>query len=165
MNKYDSTQDTTAHIVMVGRNIDILMREWRKRKMYHDQSKLHEPEKIIFDEVTPKLKSLTYGSPEYKLALEKMGPALDHHYRGNRHHPEHFAKGIRGMTLVDLVEMFADWMAATQRHADGDAMKSIEHNEKRFETGPVLRAIFENTVRELYPELLEKEKGGNKKDG
>ena len=66
----------------------------------HDKSKLEAPEKEIFDAVTPKLRTLTYGSPEYHASLEEMGPALDHHYSVNAHHPEW---GERGMEWREVV--------------------------------------------------------------
>ena len=54
------------------------------------------------------------------------------------------------MNLVDIVEMFCDWLAATKRHDDGDIYKSIEHNSK--EIGSLLSEIFENTAREIFRE-------------
>ena len=52
------------------------------------------------------------------------------------------------MTLVDLVEMLCDWAAATERHADGDIIKSLEINGERFGMTEQLATILENTVRE-----------------
>ena len=40
--------------------------------------------------------------------------------------------GVNDMTLVDLVEMLADWKAATERHDDGDLAKSLEIQRERF---------------------------------
>lgn len=57
--------------------------------------------------------------------------------------------GIEGMSLLDIIEMFCDWKAATERHNDGDILKSIEHNEKRFKIAPQLSQIFRNTKEEL----------------
>jgi len=76
-----------------------------------------------------------------------MKPALDHHYANNRHHPEHFKGkgGTNGMDLVDLIECFCDWAAATKRHANGSLKKSIEYNQKRFGIGNQLTKIFHNT--------------------
>ena len=76
-----------------------------------------------------------------------MKPALDHHYAKNKHHPEHYPDGINDMTLVDLVEMFADWKAATMRHNDGNLLKSIEINTKRFNIDKQLAQIFVNTAK------------------
>lgn len=45
-----------------------------------------------------------------------------------------------------ICEMIADWMAACKRHADGDIMKSIEINQKRFGYSDELKEILINTV-------------------
>ena len=50
------------------------------------------------------------------------------------------------MNLVDIVEMFCDWKAATERHHDGNLHKSIEKNAVRFEMNAQLVKIFENTA-------------------
>jgi hypothetical protein len=147
---YDSREDTKKHIEKVGEYIQELGREVLSRKITHDRTKLIEPEKPIFDEYTPKLKDSTYGSDEYKGYLKEMNTALQHHYKFNRHHPEHFENGIQGMTLVDLCEMLADWKAATLRHADGDILKSLEINQKRFGYSDELKQILFNTVKEHF---------------
>jgi hypothetical protein len=56
---------------------------------------------------------------------------------------------MAGMTLVDLIEMFCDWCAATERHEDGDIGRSIDVNMKRFGYGETLASIFVNTAQ-LY---------------
>jgi hypothetical protein len=107
------------------------------------------PEKGILDEFTPKLKGSTYGSDEYKGFLGAMKPMLDHHYANNRHHPEHHATGIDGMTLLDVVEMLCDWKAAGERHANGSIAASLKHNRTRFHVSDQLYRILENTAREM----------------
>ena len=150
---YDSAVDTNAHRALVKQIMDKLAYDIIKRAVAHDESKLTEPEKSVFDIVTPRLKGLTYGSAEYKASLAEMGTALEHHYQTNRHHPEHFrpcfgiGEGVRGMDLVDILEMFCDWCAATMRHEDGDICTSIEKNMARFNTGEVLACIFANTAQ------------------
>ena len=147
MDKYDSREDTLEHKLNVGKLINIIMRLLLERKENHDASKLNSPEKAIFDEYTPKLAATTYGSDEYKTYLNEMQAALKHHYTNNRHHPEHFENGIQGMTLIDLCEMLADWKAATLRHNDGDILKSIEINQKRFGYSDEIKNILLNTVK------------------
>lgn len=142
-------EETLKHIAAVRENIRRVSEDLDTRGMDHDQSKLNPPEAEIFEIYTPKLKGTTYGSDEYKQYLKEMKVALDHHYAANRHHPEHFPNGINGMTLIDLVEMLCDWLAATKRHADGDIMKSIEINKGRFGYCDQLAQIFVNTVKEL----------------
>jgi hypothetical protein len=147
--EYDSRRDTLAHIDRVRELLDSVRGNLWQRGARHDDSKLVDPEKAIFDEYTPKLKGTTYGSDEYKSYLAAMKPALDHHYGANAHHPEHHADGVAGMSLLDLIEMFADWKAATERHADGDLGRSIEVNKGRFGIGDQLAAILANTKREM----------------
>lgn len=53
---------------------------------------------------------------------------------------------VNEMNLFDLIEMFIDWTAACQRHADGDITKSVEVNIVRFALSPQLVEIFKNTV-------------------
>ena len=146
---YDSYDDTQDHIYKVDGAIDEVVRNLRKRAGCHDDSKLESPEKEAFDLATPKLKGLTYGSPEYKAATDELGAALEHHYAVNSHHPQHYPNGVDGMSLLDVIEMFCDWYAAGKRHADGDFGKSLEINEKRFDLSPQLASIFRNTKREL----------------
>lgn len=147
--KYDSEPDTLAHIEQVGVFLAKVRGELLFRQKVHDLSKLEEPEKSVFDEMTPKLKGSTYGSHEYKGFLAVMKTALDHHYAHNSHHPEHYPDGIRGMCLLDVIEMLADWKAATMRHADGDLAKSIEINQKRFGYSDELKDILTNTARRM----------------
>ncbi len=147
---YSSEFETREHIRKVGKFIAVIMNGLNVRRLQHDDSKLCQPEIKYFDVYTPKLAGCTYGSEEYKQFLAALKPALDHHYAENRHHPEHFQNGIKGMNLVDLVEMFCDWYAATKRHNDGDIMKSIVLNQNRFNYSDDLKAIFEHTARDVF---------------
>jgi len=144
--KYSSIPETKEHICKVRNNIRFVIYELLNRSMNHDKTKMENPELEIFDFHTSSLKGLTYGSDEYKKVLSKMKPALEHHYANNNHHPEHFQAGIRGMNLIDLIEMFCDWYAATKRHADGDIMKSIEINKIRFGYNDLMEEILKNTA-------------------
>jgi hypothetical protein len=56
---------------------------------------------------------------------------------------------ISGMTLVDLIEMLADWRAATERHADGSLTKSLAIQRKRFGISDQLNEVLWNTAREF----------------
>lgn len=147
MAKYDSTEDTQAHIEEVQRRLGPIVADLAHRRAIHDQSKLQSPEKELYDEFTPRLRDLTYGSDEYKACLKGMGPALQHHYANNSHHPEHYPNGINGMSLLDLIEMLADWKAASMRHADGDMQASLNINRGRFGMSDQLFEIFQNTAR------------------
>ena len=144
---YDSQKDTFEHIVKVRNYISKVMYELSIRSLKHDHDKIDNPtEKALFDEYTPKLKECTYGSEEYKKFLAGLKEGLDIHYSNNRHHPEHFENGISGTNLIDLIEMICDWIAASERHSDGDIFRSIEINQKRFGYSDDLKCILENTV-------------------
>jgi hypothetical protein len=146
---YDSAADTLAHSQLVGRYMGAVISELLERSYEHDASKLAEPEKSAFDRCTERLRTLTYGSEEYKASLAELGPALEHHYAHNRHHPERFDNGVRGMTLMDLCEMLADWYAAGQRHDDGNLGRSLVVQQQRFAIGEQLMDILGNTARHL----------------
>lgn len=146
--KIKNDMETVKHINVVRSLLFDMILRLDQRGQVHDQSKLESPESEIFAENVDLLKSTSYGTPEYQKLLEKIKPATDHHYSKNRHHPEHWKNGIDDMNLIDLVEMLCDWVAATQRMKDGNILKSIEHNAKRFNISPQLVSILNNTVKE-----------------
>lgn len=155
VEKYNSADDTKAHVNRVHALIHKMISLLTIRAMYHDVTKLGPQEKPVFDEVTPSLKKLTYGSEEYNKSLEKMGTALEHHYAHNDHHPEHHPDGINDMSLLSIMEMLMDWKAASERHEDGDIFKSIEHNTERFGLDNVdFPRILRNTIEELFSSNL-----------
>lgn len=143
----DSLRSNYEHIYLVQKLLASAQIELMRRQFTHDRSKLVPPEQQMFEEVTQNLSELTYGSEAYEQQRqEMMGNALGHHYAHNRHHPEYFLEGIEGMNLFDVIEMFLDWMAATQRHTDGDINRSIEINKGRFGMSEQLVRIFQNTI-------------------
>lgn len=149
VSQYDSTVDTLLHIKRVNELLLGFAQELLHRAATHDRSKLGEQEKPYFDKLTPLLAGSDFGSDEYKGFLKQLGPALEHHYANNSHHPEHYENGIDGMDLLDVLEMFADWKAASERHKNGDIYKSIEINKKRFKMSAQLEQIFINTASRM----------------
>lgn len=125
--------------------------ELLERGERHDQSKLESPEVEVLTENTKNLRGLTYGSKEYveQMKTPQMKTYLDHHYANNRHHPQHHKHGVDDMTIVDVLEMLVDWKAASERHNDGNILKSIEINggADRFNLSPQLIRILENTAK------------------
>lgn len=146
---YDSTADTLLHIRRVSQLLTEAASELIRRANVHDNSKLFSPEKELFDVYTPKLANTTYGTDEYKEYLKELKVALEHHYKNNSHHPEHYENGINDFDLFDLIEMFFDWVAATERHNDGNIYKSIGINKDRFKIDGQICKIFSNTARRL----------------
>lgn len=143
---------TYEHVREVQRILAKCVRELTFRQTDHDKSKLLPPEVEAFDRLSPLLSQTTYGTPEYHQLRAELGVALRHHYKHNAHHPEHWPNGIRGMSLVDLLEMLCDWLAATHRHDDGNIRKSIEINQQRFGYSDELKQVFLNTLALLEDE-------------
>jgi hypothetical protein len=142
---FDFAEETRAHIRQVAARLDAVCRELRARGEAHDQSKFSETEKSRYEGVIPRLKGLEWGTPEYTEAIRALGPALEHHHAHNSHHPEHYEDGARGMDLIDLIEMYCDWAAATLRNESGDLRRSIEINSTKYGIESPLRDILLNT--------------------
>lgn len=164
MTRDDVMRETVRHTKRVGELMTDVVTGLMRRAVLHDESKFSAEEFDSFARETPGLRSMTYGSDEYKAAMERIRPAIEKHYERNSHHPEHYrclrcqrchatspddgapvseCSNCNGVTLVsgfdfnemcllDLIEMLADWKAATERHADGDLKRSIEQNANRF---------------------------------
>ena len=147
--KYNSEADTLRHQRRIMQLVNNAVADLLKDVAMHDNSKLYEPEKSIFDEWTPKLASSTIGTPEYEDMKKQMKVALDHHYANNKHHPEHYENGLNDMDLLQIFELFFDWKAASERHHDGNIHKSITVNKDRFKMSDQLEQIFINTAKRM----------------
>ncbi|TVR12289.1 MAG: hypothetical protein EA385_00025, partial [Salinarimonadaceae bacterium] len=88
-----------------------------------------------------------YGTPEYKRRTALLGPMIAHHHAHNAHHPEHYSDGVAGMDLHDLVEMFFDWKAASER-GEEQAM-SLTAACERYGVSTQLASILHNTAYRL----------------
>ncbi len=137
------------HKKLVAEYLYLVAFDLLQRARRHDDSKFSPEELDDFERMTPILKTLTYGSEEYKAALKELGSALSHHYQENDHHPEHFEGGISSMTLVELLEMICDWMAATKRVKNGDMHRSLDVNRERFKIDRQLFEVLKNTVNQM----------------
>jgi hypothetical protein len=147
----EANTKTQEHINLVRKFLRIAATEILKRGEVHDLSKFSEAEVNMYALYTSRLRGMTYDSPEYRQCLAEMKASggLGHHYENNRHHPEHYPNGINDMNLIDVLEMYIDWLASTRRHADGDIQKSIEANQGRFQMSDQLAAIFRNTAKDV----------------
>ena len=147
--KSGSADETRAHVNLVRQRIGEAITNLSARSDAHDASKLQEPELSGFEGLRIRLADVQFGTPEYQAALAEARPVIAHHYAANDHHPEHYADGVYGMSLLSVLEMLCDWKAATLRHDDGNLRKSISINADRFGLSQQLVRIFENTV-ELF---------------
>ena len=141
--------DNLTHVGFVRKMLNHVARQLLVRGEVHDESKFASPELETFAEYTPKLKTTTFGSPDYQACLDGMKEALRHHYAANSHHPEHFPHGVTQMSLLDLTEMLCDWYAASLRHDDGNIYKSLLFCHKRFKFSPSLGMQMLHTMDTL----------------
>lgn len=149
---------TYKHISRVRQLLGEFAIEMIKRGDRHDASKfdpiemgpLEEMQKIIDSEG-----QAPFGSEEYARRTDMLGPMIDHHRRNNSHHPEFYEfenggdcmHGINGMDLFDLVEMFFDWKAASERGEESAMNLNFACDKYKVE-GP-LRHILFNTAERL----------------
>lgn len=145
---YDSTRDTLDHIAKVEGYLSLIADLLRIRAATHDASKLEEPELSGYAGLSDALKGLTYSTPEHRAAFAPFKPIIKHHYEHNSHHPEHWPEGVDNMSLLDVIEMTADWKAASER-GNGDFTESIRVSVERFKIDAQLANILINTAIEL----------------
>ena len=143
----DGLRLIAKHNNNVQNNLADVLANIARRMAEHDQSKYrHEELDLVIGK--PYLQTLEYNTPEYKRGLEQVQYAVEHHYKANSHHPEHYPDGIKGMTLLDLLEMACDWQAAAVEH-DSTFLESINRNVERFGLSIEMQEILMNTGREL----------------
>ena len=123
--------------------------ELRRRGEEHDTSKFEEVELVPLAEMQRLVEEegqAAYGSPEYERRKKLLAPMLTHHYAQNSHHPEHYENGVNGMDLFDLMEMFFDWKAASER---GEEVMNLSTACARYNVSQQLYEILANTARRL----------------
>lgn len=146
---FDAQAETLKHIGKVREKMEIFIEELRARAAVHDESKF-SPEEAPYlqqiGEVTQREGKVDFGTPEYEERKKLIAPMIAHHHAHNDHHPEHHGdRGVAGMTLFALVEMFCDQAAAaTDRNAHG--LYDITANVERYGMTEQLKLIFGNTA-------------------
>lgn len=121
-----------------------------RRGQRHDLSKL-DPAELgplqTLREYQEEHGQAAFGTPEYEQQRAMLGPMLQHHYENNSHHPEHYENGVDDMDLFDVVEMFFDWKAASERGGE-DAM-NLTAAAERYGISPQLLNIMRNTAERM----------------
>lgn len=146
---------TRKHMQRVSHLLGDAAIELVKRAQQHDLSKLTdvelEPLQTMQD-LIDKEGQAPFGSDEYKRRTALLKPMLEHHYLKNRHHPEHHQfefggdcmHGVNGMDLFDVLEMFLDWKAASERGEE--SQMHIASACERFHIDDQLKMIMQNTA-------------------
>ena len=123
--EFEVLTDILRHISEVAENLEDIIHDLRKRGISHDRTKLEELEFDSFVKTQPKFKKVNYGSKEYQECVEAIKPAIEHHYQSNRHHTGFHKNGFADMNLLDILEMLADWKAASRRNPDLSFKESL----------------------------------------
>ena len=144
----DFIKDLVQHKQWVTEHMLTAARDLFWRAAVHDNSKFSPEEFELYDKVFPELQKYPYGSPELKAVYTQLGPALKHHLKVNRHHPEFHEDGINDMNLIDVLEMVCDWMAASKRSQTG-IDRGLVINRERYGINDQLFEIIRNTVAML----------------
>jgi len=136
------------HVLQVHNNLERFCEKLDDRGAHHDLSKLQEPEFSIFMNGQEGFENVMFGTPEYKTHCKTILPAIRHHHAHNSHHPEFHIDGVKGMSLVDVVEMVCDWKAASDREGN-DFNITLEICLEKYIESLELRSIIRHTVLEM----------------
>lgn len=145
-------QDVNSHRLSVQRKIYFLISKLEERAFAHDLSKLQSPEIswLIEMDKEPRYK---YGSDEYFEKMKRWQKFFDHHYKMNRHHPDHFWNGVNGMSLVDLIEYLCDIISYFDELHVQEAIDTIDKQKDRFRLSEQLADVLKNTLLEYFTML------------
>jgi len=148
-NEFDFLCDTILHVSEVSENLECFLSELKKRGYAHDRSKFKELEFDAFVSTRDKFKKANYGSKEYKECVDIVKPAVDSHYKKNRHHTGFHKDGINDMTLIDIIEMICDWRAASRRSPDKKFEDTLDYAYNKYGIDKQLQRIINNTFKSM----------------
>lgn len=148
-NDFEVLNDTIVHVQEVKANLQDAIHDLEKRSIVHDLSKFQDPEFSVFCGTRQEFKKANYGTPEYDAVSEKAKVGVQHHHSNNRHHTAYHENGIADMNLMDLMEMLADWKAASRRSPDLSFSDSLPRAYERYGISPDLQMLIENTISYL----------------
>ncbi len=114
--KLEALTDILLHISKVQENLSQIRAILEARGIAHDRTKFLAIEFDAFVEARSKFKEANYGSLEYQEYIDMIRPSIDHHHANNRHHTAFYKNGFSDMNLFDILEMLADWEAASRRN-------------------------------------------------
>lgn len=149
LNTINSIQ---KHKDSVKEKVAYLSNKLKERADKHDDSKLETPELnwLIDMDREPRY---TYGTPEYFEKMKRWKKFFEHHYKHNRHHPDHFMNGIHDMNLVDLCEYCCDIISYYDEMHPEDAIKTIQAQKERFGFDNQLTDVLKNTLLDYFTYL------------
>jgi len=147
-NRETVLKELQEHKQDVSELMEKIASELIRRGLTHDDSKFNSPE----IEALTEIRNMKFGTPEYLAVCNSEG--IKHHYKVNRHHPEHFGVGkVNIMNLVDLIEYVADCYVAAKRRSG--CMVDFSKNKERHGIEDQLLGILTETAEYLDRGLVE----------
>jgi len=141
------------HIAYIRENINKVMRELSERALHHDDSKWSEQERPLYEKSDEAVnfygKEIKSYEELLKITNPIVAPAIEHHFKVSRHHPEHYKYGINDMNLIDIIEMVCDWHSSAKTRG---LPLDCKFNYERFGIDKQLQSIIENTLKFLENE-------------
>jgi len=145
----DTLIEIIRHISDVQANISEFNSDLTKRGILHDRTKLDEFEFTSFVKTRPKFKQAEYGSKLYSECMEEIKPAIEHHYKNNRHHTAYHGKGFGDMNLLDILEMLAGWKAANERNKKLSFKDSLSIAYEKYKIPINMQKHIDSTLKYL----------------
>jgi len=134
-----------CHQRRVGTLLNKIASNLNNRAIYHDASKWQDAELVPLLFIADQYNRVEYNSPAYHSLRKLIAPAIEHHEKGNRHHLGHFNNDISKMNLLDIIEMLADWKAASEKNG-GDVYNALERTAEQYKWPKELISILQNTL-------------------
>lgn len=146
---FEVLTDLLMHISEIQEGLAQMRHELELRGIAHDRTKLLPVEFNAFVKTRPKFKKANYGSREYQECVEMIKPSIEHHYKHNRHHTAFHKNGFADMNLLDILEMLADWRAASRRSPDLSLKDSLPIAYKKYNIPTNMQRHIEATLKYL----------------
>jgi len=147
--EFEVLTDLLMHISEVKENLASIKNDLEKRGVAHDRSKLEAIEFDAFVKTRPKFKTVNFGTKEYQKCTDEIKPAIDHHYAVNRHHTAYHFNGFDDMNLLDILEMLADWKAASRRNTGLSFADSLPKAYEKYSIPENMQRHIESTLTYL----------------
>lgn len=141
--------DTIVHISEVQENLFQMRAILEARGIAHDRTKFLAIEFDAFVKARPRFKEADYGSPEYQECVNMIRPSIDHHHANNRHHIAFYKNGFSDMNLFDILEMLADWKAASRRNSGLSFVDSLPRAFERYSIPKNMQKHIMATLKSL----------------
>ena len=146
---FEVLTDIIRHISEVSENLLAMKSDLEKRAIAHDRSKLEALEFDSFVRTRAQFKKANYGTKEYQECTDLIKPAIDHHHKNNRHHTTFHKNGFADMNLLDILEMLADWKAASRRSPSLTFKDSLPRAFNKYKIPENMQRHILNTLQYL----------------